>query len=477
MKRLNLFLAVLAISLFCAGAYAEVDFKSWVSQQKKEYKKFREERDKEFYSFLKGEWKNFDIKEGEVEDTAPKPDIAPIAEEEPDSEKISKPVEPEEIVEKKPEEVPAADEKPVLEPTAKKLMSIKFYGEVLEFPEVEEFYSLKLKKVDKDSIAEFFADFAGADSTPVVEQLKFYKAKKRLNDWGYFMLVRALSDKILNDKNASTLFSWAILLKSGFDARIGFYNDDVKLLFASEEDLFSIPFFTLDSKRYYLYDGNLKSLRSYDAKYEGADKKIRAASLNRPILITERVGLRNLDFEYKGKEYTFEAYFNPHLIEYMKSVPQLPMETYFMGTPDPLLSRYLADSIREKIEGFSDFEKVNFILRFVQKSFPYKTDDEQFGYEKYFYPEEMIYYPYSDCEDRSALFASLVKKITGFDVLILDYPGHVSTAVSIPGDVKGDYITAKGKKYYIADPTYINADVGMIMPGYENKKPRVTALN
>jgi hypothetical protein len=486
MKKLGLLSAVLAVSFFCTYTYAEVDFKTWVSQQKKEYKKFREERDKEFYSFLKGEWKDFEIEEGKVEDKAPKPETPPVAE--PDAEKVSKPVEPEVVVEKEPEPVPEPEkpveepkEKPVDEkiqiPEAEKKLNVEFYGENLEFPEISEFYNLSLKKTDKESIAEFFADFASYDSSPFIEQLKYYKARKRLNDWGYFMLVRALSDKILSDENASTLFSWGVLLKSGYDARIGFYNNEIKLLFASEDDLFSIPFFTLDSKRYYLYGGNLKSLRSYDAEYKGADKKIRAFLQQRPILIAERVGFRNLEFEYKGKAYSFEAYFNPNLIEYMRSAPQLSMENYFTGTPDPLISKYLADSIKDKIQNFSDYDKVNFILRFVQKSFPYKTDDEQFGYEKYFYPEEMIYYQYSDCEDRSAFFAALVKKITGFEVLILDYPGHVSTAVNIPGNVKGEYLSLKDKNYYIADPTYINADVGMIMPGYENKKPKVTALN
>ncbi|MDY0132006.1 MAG: hypothetical protein RBR53_04985 [Desulforegulaceae bacterium] len=475
MKRLNWLLAFLTICFFVTQTYAEVDFKSWVTQQKKEYKKFLEERDKEFYSFLKGEWKNFEIEEGKIEDTKPKPKLPPIAE--PDLEKISKPLKTEEIVEKKQEPVLVEEEKPVLEVKAKNLFGLEFYGEILEFPKIDDFYNLKLKNTDKDSIAEFFADFAAIDSSPIINQLKFYKSKKRLNDWGYLILAQTFSDKILDDKNSSTLFLWAILLKSGFDSRIGFYEDEVKLLFASEEDLFSMPFFTLNSKRYYLHNGNLKTLRSYDAKYEGADKKFRVALSNRPIFLTERIGFKEYGFEYKGKEYFFEGYFNPHLIEYMQSLPQLSVESYFLGEIDPLISKYLAVSIKEEIKDFSDYEKVNFILRFVQKSFPYKTDDEQFGYEKYFFPEEVIYYPYSDCEDRSALFAALVKEITGFGVLILDYPGHIATAINIPGDVKGDYISVKGKKYYVSDPTYINADVGMIMPGYENKRPSVTILN
>jgi len=100
----------------------------------------------------------------------------------------------------------------------------------------------------------------------------------------------------------------------------------------------------------------------------------------------------------------------------------------------------------------------------------------QFGKENYLFPEETLYYPYSDCEDRSILFAWLVHSLLGMDVIGLDYPGHVATAVQFKGNVGGDAIQYNGRRYVVADPTYINASVGMTMPDFKNAKPGVIEI-
>ena len=51
--------------------------------------------------------------------------------------------------------------------------------------------------------------------------------------------------------------------------------------------------------------------------------------------------------------------------------------------------------------------------------------------------------------------------------------GHISLAVSLPGDIAGSYIEHDKKRYYICDPTYIGSKVGMIMPEYANSKPKI----
>lgn len=308
---------------------------------------------------------------------------------------------------------------------------------------------------------------------PVVNQLSYYRSKKNLGDWGLFLLALDFSKFVTRDENTNYLITWGLMLKSGYDLRAGYNNGKIKLLFSSDEDLYSIPFFNLEKKRFYLFNDKSRLIKSYDAKYEGADKKIEVFALQRPYLLPKKLGVREFRFKYHDKEHNIKGYYNSFLIEYMKTLPQFSLEKYFMGEPDLLISKYLAKEIREKTQNLSDYEKVNFILRFIQKAFPYKTDDEQFAMEKYFYPEESIYYPYSDCEDRSVLFVYLVKKVTGFETVILDYPGHVAAAVKIPGEVAGEYVVVNNEKFYVTDPTYINADAGLAMPGYKNKKPKI----
>ena len=89
--------------------------------------------------------------------------------------------------------------------------------------------------------------------------------------------------------------------------------------------------------------------------------------------------------------------------------------------------------------------------------------------------EETLHYPASDCEDRSIFFSWLVKSLLNIDVIALDFPGHIATAVELKNPV-GQVVRYQGKKYTIADPTYINAKVGMKMPQYKKVNPKVISI-
>jgi len=121
----------------------------------------------------------------------------------------------------------------------------------------------------------------------------------------------------------------------------------------------------------------------------------------------------------------------------------------------------------------SEQQAVNFLLRFVQTALKYETDEQQFGEENYLFPEETLFYPYSDCEDRAVLFAWLVRSLLKLQVIGLDYPGHVATAVHFNQPVAGDAVEYQGKRFVVADPTYINANAGMTMPDFKRYKPTV----
>ena len=132
--------------------------------------------------------------------------------------------------------------------------------------------------------------------------------------------------------------------------------------------------------------------------------------------------------------------------------------------------------LKPMLIGLNELDAVNLLLNFVQKKFEYKTDNEQFGKEKWFFPEDQLHYPYSDCEDRSVFFTYLVKKLLNLKVIGLNYPGHVAIAVAFNGSVNGYAINYKGYSYIIADPTYIGATAGMCMPQFVNIKPKVVEL-
>jgi hypothetical protein len=149
------------------------------------------------------------------------------------------------------------------------------------------------------------------------------------------------------------------------------------------------------------------------------------------------------------------------------------LSVFFNSKLDPITENSLVKAITPLIENKNELEAVNIILDFVQNAFEYKTDIDQFGYEKFYFPEDIFHYPYSDCEDRSILFSHLIKTILKLDVIGLEYNTHAACAVKFSSEINGDSITFNGAKYIICDPTYIGASAGMSMPQFANEKPEV----
>ena len=101
------------------------------------------------------------------------------------------------------------------------------------------------------------------------------------------------------------------------------------------------------------------------------------------------------------------------------------------------------------------------------------------GYDRAFFAEETLYYPYCDCEDRSILFTRLIRDLLGLKCILVYYPGHLASGVHFTEDVKGDYISVDGERYTICDPTIIGAGapVGRTMSTMNNSTAHVIVLD
>lgn len=484
--------------LVCAPSYAEDDFQQWLQQEKSSFQQYKDERDKEFTEFLKTQWKEMQLLAGFKRDETPKPVVMPVAEPQPVKppkpepypvhrpkprpESIAKPVPV--VIKPAPPLVPIV--KPVLPPEPKvapkgRKAAIDFFGNRLVF-----YYDPKLKsslsgRINENSVSGFWSALSLADYDALIEQINANARALQLNDWAYALLVHELSKKIYPAKeNSQSLFAWFILAKAGYKSRIAYDARKVYLLVPSQQQLYSVPYFTFNKVRYYAvrFDGREQSLGqvyTYDGSYPGADKSLNM-QLTSEMVADNRSRRRKLTFEFEGKRYDINAAYDNQRVDLMKTYPQLDLKWYFRSEVSASAATPLQKQLREHMKGMNEQQAVNFLLRFVQTSFKYKTDEVQFGRENYLFPEETLHYSYSDCEDRSVLFAWLVQSLLGLDVVGLDFPGHVATAVHFNGQVSGDAVSYNGKRYVVADPTYINASVGMTMPDYKSTKPGVIKI-
>jgi hypothetical protein len=124
-------------------------------------------------------------------------------------------------------------------------------------------------------------------------------------------------------------------------------------------------------------------------------------------------------------------------------------------------------------QGYLDLEMTNGHSDYFQ----YTLDENVWDFDRPFFGEETLFYPWCDCEDRAILFSHLVRDIVGLDVALVYYPGHLATAVAFTEPVNGDaYIAKDGRRYTVCDPTILGGDIGETMDIVEGKPATLMLL-
>ncbi len=462
----------------------EAEREAFYEKEKEAFKKFVQERDEaikkmdeEFKEFLKQEWVNYELFKGEAIESEPKPDTKPVFKETPTKT-------PAELKIEQPDKIEShGDAKPRLPILTKSVPadytasngSFLFYGANIDF----KYDSKSLKSfpstINEEIISSKWEEMSNTYSAELINDLNTHKTNMNLNDWGYYLLIKNASDKIATNENGSIFLQWFLLTKANYKARLAFKDSKLYLLLPSSNNIYGMPFFTFDNLRYYLINGKESDIFTYDKDFPEA-RVIMDLNIYSPINTTANLKPKQVSFEYDGKPYSFEIQYNKNAIDFYNDYPLADIEVYFDATITQQTKESLSDNLMPIIKDMNEQEAALFLLRFVQTAFEYQTDQQQFGHEKFFFPDELFHYPYSDCEDRSVLFAYLTKQLLGLDVIGLNYPGHMATAVKFNEDISGDYIKYKGDKYIVCDPTFENAPIGQTMPQYAEANAIVVEL-
>jgi hypothetical protein len=468
------------------------EFEQFKKQVLGEYSQYREQIDKEFSDFLKQQWEPFDTEKGQVRDEKPKPAKIPVAKVKP------KPIPPKPKAkpETKPKTVtpppppvrlppkiktPVVKPQPVIIPPPpptspdQRLVEVEYLGHKLGITDgMRASYPKMETRVSQSAIQKNFSALAQTDFRKTVDDLKRYQRQLDLNDWAYLQLTMKFADKLPLNTNNKRLVTWFLLLKSDLKARVAYDNSRIFLLVASRQSLYDVAYFKFDGEKFYTVPQTKKlpgRLFSYDGRYPKALSNP-DFSITRNLRAKDEPQYRDLKFKFKGKAYTFKVPVNKHKVGFYATYPQMDIAEYFRTSLDDRTANSLLTQLRPVVVNMSETDAVNFLLAFVQHAFKYQTDGQQFGEENYMFIEETLYYPSSDCEDRSIIFAWLVRNLLQMDVVGLEFPGHVATAVHLRQPV-GEIVSYNNKRFSIADPTYINARVGMKMPQYSKTKPKV----
>lgn len=453
------------------------EFDQWKKQFLTEFDAYKDEVDREFSGFLKNKWKKFTIEEGVRRDPVPKPVTMPRDELTSVPVAVPKPVAPIAL-----SFVPKINNRPLSHtPASTKGEKIKltFLGhEILLYTNIDRKFILN-QNITQSNLQNSFDVLAKSDYENLTSDLAKIKKSLHLNDWAYVQLIGQLSNSFIPaSKDSANLLSWFLLLKSGIKSRIALANNEIYLLMPTQQPLYGVTYFKFDNEKFYIISKHTniaKKLYSYNGTYPKKLPKSNMIGIS-SIIMGTALDYREISFNYGGSQFDLSVPINQHAIDFLATYPQMDIEHYFNVVISQETQQALLSQLKPMITQLNSRDAVNFLLRLVQTGFDYKTDQVQFGVENYLFLEETIFYPSSDCEDRSIIFAWLVEHLLGIDVIGLDFPGHIATAVELDNP-SGEVVENAGKLFTIADPTYVNASVGRKMPQFKNITPKVIDYN
>ncbi len=467
-----------------------------IEAMKREFETFRKKVNDEYNEFVKQVWKEYKLLKTGSGFTSPKPKVIPQADEN------QKPQKPEELFDKpiKPEipvyKIPKDDftgrrdnnfEKRLTEMSKQKRNHklVDFYGAkfIFHYNNFDfDLYGVPNKKKIDNAVRILLNN--KNDIKDAIYQWSNYGQIMQLNDYGLLQLIRKTGKTILQNENKVTLFTWFVLNKMGADIRIGSVNNEILLTTTSTVPLNNTVFSYLDNKKYYLLLFNAEQqkrvlnsngyLKTYPNNLFQGDYTFNFMFENVPDIVKDikrnRFVLNNRTVKPNNRNITID--YNYSYIDLLKDMPILDYPLYFHIPMSANGERSIKASLQPLLKNKNDIEKVNFLLNFVQYSFPYKLDKDNFGQiERPQAPEELLFYKYSDCEDHSALFAWLVNTFTDLEVMGILYRDHACTAVKFKHKVNGYHLPAPYQEYVICDATYIGAWAGMCMPQYIGVTP------
>lgn len=294
-----------------------------------------------------------------------------------------------------------------------------------------------------------------------LRQLLHMKEELKLNDWLYFELLQEASGSIFPDdqEEVRVFFQWFMLRKSGYDAQMYFVKDAEYLHVLADKDQFG--FFTIirDGKRYINLTAREQGMNlSNDVAIipkvpeDGSNGSFSMGLTGLPEFPESQLIYKMLEFEHKGEKHMVPVKVNKDHVKIMDDYPFSDQALYFQVGLSEAASNSLLPALAKFIQDMPVREQLECILSFTRTAFFYKEDKECYGQEKPMTAEQTLYYNFSDCEDRSALFFVLVRDLLNLPVIAVDFETHVGVAVALDFE-GGDYFDYRGMRFTYCEPT------------------------
>ncbi len=454
----------------------KAEFEQFRKKRKTEFENFRKKRNEEFAAFLAASWKNYSTFPAREASQRREP-VTPVVYDrrKPQPAPVELPLP--EVIPPTPSirNVPLTVIPLTSPPSGERLLQLRFYN-TLCFVHDLPADDIRLDNTSEQAIGKCWKQLSAEKYETWINDCVRLREELDLCDWAYVRLVENVSSRLFpQSPDIQAIASTFLLVQSGYDARICRMGESLEMLVRPSHLLYHLSYSVIDGKNYYLTHPikERQTIQTYSFNFSDKCIPVRMV-MNRYPRFTAVEAERHTYSSHAWKRIPpFQVSVNPSVMRFCKDYPKCEWNLYGEAVLSPEFREQVLPVFRQLVAGKSQLEAAALLIDYVQYGFAYKTDNDQFGYEKPFFIDENFYYPFNDCEDRAILFARLIKELLHLNVAYLHYPGHLATAVLFTEPIEGDCIMINGQKYVVCDPTYIGAPLGKTMPQYKSVKARV----
>ena len=335
----------------------------------------------------------------------------------------------------------------------------------------------RLASTQESDVASAWERIAAGGCDKAAAECRELKRQLGLNDWGYYELVRILAEAYCGaGTDESVLLRSFLMAEAGYRMRLARGDGRLCLLTEPACEVYARLYFKIDGRTFYLLDGGPRASAYNVCNFPVPGERALSLAMPETPALADKAGRRA---ERNDTRQGIAASVVPddNLLAFMTAYPPCSWEIYAATRLSKRTAQQLFPPLRAAIADKSERQAAEILLHYLHRAFPYRTDEEQFGGERTLFADELFGYPYSDCEDRSILYARLVRELLGLDVVLLHYPEHIATAVRFTTETQGDYVQLDGRRYVVCDPTYIGADTGEAMPDLKRANARIIRID
>ncbi len=359
-----------------------------------------------------------------------------------------------------------------------KRVEVNFYGHTVKIDYDNKLNNIRYESAVEQFIKSFDEKSTGSDYVSLVNQ--FHQASQNfgLDDVGKILLVNAFTKKAFahRPQNFKTLIAWYILYRDSMDVMLCYTKRKFSLYGRLNITPYGIGYINKRGKIYTDLSFSTQKpqkgrVTEYRPKnYNSQPKRLIQLNTKTYPKIDAIKKRKVFSFIYNEKQYHYNATINQSLIQYLRDLPVIELGNSYVSIGfSKSLKESLINGLGNTIKSMEKRDAMAFLLKFVQ-SIPYKTDDEQWGYERYSFGEETLFNDYADCEDKVILYATLLKELLSVECVALVYEKdeHVAIALKLPQNSANFSFTYGGEKYLTAEPTGQGFELGRL--GFDVKR-------